>query len=1411
MADTPQSRRKNPFPGPRAFKEQEPLYGRDREARQLLDLLISQRIVLLYSPSGAGKTSLIQAKILPGMRDEGYQVLPVSRPGILLDSDGEDTNPLAANLIRDCEEGRPEAEPDMKVATRDIPVYLGQRRWIQRDERLKLLVLDQFEELLTNPKVSAEQREEFCEQLGIALANKSFWLLVSMREEFSPLLDELRHLLPTRLEARFRLGLLTPAVARLAGDDPHTGRPLKGPISGPAHDQGVVFEEKAINALVDELAKVADWDADGRPVKRPVDFIEPLHLQVVCHRIWSRLPADSDRIDEAVVSPKGLDALAAEVDSALMSYYAKVVHKASKRFELRQRLLRQWLQDELITPQHQRKQVLIGSERAFGIPDGVVARLSRRALLRPERHGGSDWVEIAHDRLVDAILKDNEAWFERNLQVFQVAAMHWDTLHGCGKEGTARALLLGGGALHAAEDWARRHPSDLMERDNRFLEASRAAWNARKQRQRLKRVATIGTLVGLVVVVALGVLVWMKNQEVVQGEAALKNSQIKLATQRQQLLEKDYQLQEEQEKLKAQEAQLNRQETELETEKGKLVIRELLSESARSLWREDHHELAVRQAVRSLQLSKDQQLSLGAWPASMLRTALGAIPFAYGGQLRLTDAKKKADPVLDPGDISLSPTYHHIAVRVDDQDKDVLVIPPQSPGDKQAIQVGQQVIGMRFSPDDRYLALITKAGVGLVEVGATPPPVPESIPRWLTLPPDAELTGALCFSADGQRLAVAERDGSVVVTHTDGAASPGARYPQPGTWPPSSGATALACAPDGAWVARGDNDGTVVLLALDEASSPGGWRLPAETSRWPKEDKDRLVGRKEGLDLSVVDLGLLTDEDLLVATYRVGPPRIITVARAGARPAAAYVRVSNRAALDAAGALKGEIDPGQDPSRTLAAGLSPSSRRLAAGGTGGVVGYWDLTAVDSTQVRRTAASDSKDDAHVLPAPWHRLRGLKSTVRAMRFIKPRIANGVEDSDWVMAIDVASNVRWWSLEGALSPVYVRHADPQREAVRGLAFVGKRGERLAVGATAASTWLGVDRSQMHVRPISVPPLPKEVRSLTYAGDADLLLFAVGQKDKRREPGGYSRIQSILPDDEAAPRMLPGTDHNDGQWTASASPDGRLLLTAGWDGKIVVWESQADGDPAEAVPTSLPGPNGEPGLGVPVLSADLFVSSDGGRIDVVAGTRDGSIHLWRRDGAGDFRYLRRLHKRSVPVRALAYTPKGRFLLAGDDEGLIWQWHLGEQAADYPQQASFAPVHTGIIYDIAVSRGEHWGIATAGGDGKAKFYPPWLVGKDKIAFTGRQRKWIFDFEGATRELLSVALSQDNALLAAGDAGGNVHLWYVDADSPESAGQALIERACREMPARLMPQAPSVNTRDLRKLACDGTPLQERQ
>lgn len=76
--------RHNPYLGPRAFTREHRLYGRDRELRDLTSLLVSERIVLLYSPSGAGKSSLVQAALIPTLEARRFHVLPIVRVGLAL-------------------------------------------------------------------------------------------------------------------------------------------------------------------------------------------------------------------------------------------------------------------------------------------------------------------------------------------------------------------------------------------------------------------------------------------------------------------------------------------------------------------------------------------------------------------------------------------------------------------------------------------------------------------------------------------------------------------------------------------------------------------------------------------------------------------------------------------------------------------------------------------------------------------------------------------------------------------------------------------------------------------------------------------------------------------------------------------------------------------------------------------------------------------------------------------------------------------------------------------------------------------------------------------------------------------------------------------------------------------------------
>ena len=91
------------------------------ETADLLDLVIAERVVLLYSPSGAGKSSLIAAGLVRQLEAEGFEVLPLVRltheapPGSSLS--GPPRNRYVLSTLLSLEEG---LAPEHQRRTADL-------------------------------------------------------------------------------------------------------------------------------------------------------------------------------------------------------------------------------------------------------------------------------------------------------------------------------------------------------------------------------------------------------------------------------------------------------------------------------------------------------------------------------------------------------------------------------------------------------------------------------------------------------------------------------------------------------------------------------------------------------------------------------------------------------------------------------------------------------------------------------------------------------------------------------------------------------------------------------------------------------------------------------------------------------------------------------------------------------------------------------------------------------------------------------------------------------------------------------------------------------------------------------------------------------------------------------------------
>ena len=206
-----------PYPGLESFVEQDAgvFFGREAQIAELHDRLHptvpdqAHRFVAVIGPSGVGKSSLIQAGLLPRLaqRRSRWVIAPPLVPG------DQPSVSLASAL------------------TAVLPSALGSGR-----SASVLLVIDQAEELLT--RAGEKERAAFLGLLDIALRdNPKLWVVATLRSEF------LTGLLTSGFAELFRNPMVIGSLARAA---------LVQVIEGPAAQAGLTFAPGVVSELVDD-------------------------------------------------------------------------------------------------------------------------------------------------------------------------------------------------------------------------------------------------------------------------------------------------------------------------------------------------------------------------------------------------------------------------------------------------------------------------------------------------------------------------------------------------------------------------------------------------------------------------------------------------------------------------------------------------------------------------------------------------------------------------------------------------------------------------------------------------------------------------------------------------------------------------------------------------------------------------------------------------------------------------------------------------------------------------------------------------------------------------------------------------------------------------------------------------------
>jgi hypothetical protein len=390
----------NPYVGPKAFEKEDAhlFFGRDREVQELSSLLIAHPAVLLYAQSGAGKTSLINAGLIPELERDRFEVFPPARVRAT-EQEGSDLADVG-NIFRFHSLMSWSGLPDLPqgFARMSLAAFLKERAH-SLDHRgrpkARLLIFDQFEELFTFYPARWAEREGFFQDLAQCLAEDPLLrVLLVMREDYLANLDAYNAILPEGLHTRYRLECLGRYAAGLA-------------VQKPVEKTGREFAEGVAAELVEKLASIRAQGVGGRMVDAPGEYVEPVQLQVVCQDLWNKVPPDARQITFDHLKKYG------DVSLALQNFYESALKTARQKTGIKEDVLRGLFEYKLITAFGTRGTVLRGTDSSEGVPNAAIDELENQHIIRSETRAGAHWYELTHDRLIEPVRKSNESWKRR--------------------------------------------------------------------------------------------------------------------------------------------------------------------------------------------------------------------------------------------------------------------------------------------------------------------------------------------------------------------------------------------------------------------------------------------------------------------------------------------------------------------------------------------------------------------------------------------------------------------------------------------------------------------------------------------------------------------------------------------------------------------------------------------------------------------------------------------------------------------------------------------------------------------------------------------------------------------------------------------------------------------------------------
>lgn len=395
------------YPGSKPFEisERHLFFGRESDAEKFYRLVKIQPIVVLYSKSGVGKSSLINAAVIPQAREE--QFFEPLRIRFELYTEGKKETPL--DILRKKITPNGSAVTFLDKLIKDEPSLWHDIKefQIERQKGL-LLIFDQFEELFSYPDESIRQFKAELEeaiytvipdryahvlekqmsenkltldsdQIQLLQTPPEVKILISIRSDRKYLLDKLADSLPNLQKVGYELNPLEIADARSAITSPAKIKDanLASPTFG--------YDETALQVMLDFLTKSG------------AQKVEPFQLQILCNVLEKKIQTKNQ-----VLTAEDLG----DVSKIYENYYENQLNQIEDPSE--REAARRLIEDGLILEEEERRLTLYEGQilRDYHIKPKTLYQLVNSHLLRSEpSDSGGFMYELSHDSLVEPVLE----------------------------------------------------------------------------------------------------------------------------------------------------------------------------------------------------------------------------------------------------------------------------------------------------------------------------------------------------------------------------------------------------------------------------------------------------------------------------------------------------------------------------------------------------------------------------------------------------------------------------------------------------------------------------------------------------------------------------------------------------------------------------------------------------------------------------------------------------------------------------------------------------------------------------------------------------------------------------------------------------------------------------------------------